>query len=98
MFSSLTREFDGTTKLKRLSLRQSDSLSHPSDESSSPKMARLILEDVTLTRDGTLITAQVRFRIRRISQTNLAHLNSPELLFSSQVLIQVLFGNQFKGH
>jgi hypothetical protein len=28
----------------------------------------------------------------------LAHLNSPELLFSFQVLIQVLFGNQFKGH
>jgi hypothetical protein len=37
-------------------------------------------------------------RIRRISQTNLAHLNSRELLFSSQVLVHVLFGNQFKGH
>jgi hypothetical protein len=37
-------------------------------------------------------------RIRRISQTHPAHLKSPEPLFSSQILIQVLFGNQFKGH
>ena len=34
------------------------------------RMARLIVEDVTLIRDDILITAQVRFRIRRISQTN----------------------------
>jgi hypothetical protein len=37
-------------------------------------------------------------RIRRISLISLAHLKSPKLLFSSQVLIQVLFGNQFKGY
>jgi hypothetical protein len=37
-------------------------------------------------------------RIRRISQRMLAHLNSPKLLFTSQVLIHVLFRDQFKGH
>ena len=36
-------------------------------------------------------------RIRRISKECLLHLNSPKLLLSSQVFIQILFRNQFKG-
>ena len=47
------------------------------------------------------IAKQVIFQIPHESGAflrMLAHLKSPELLFTSQVLIHVLFGNQFKGH